>query len=349
MAGEKPTIDDVARVAGVGRTTVSRVLNQGPNVRPEVRDKVMQAVEALGYRVNEQARSLASGAKREIALVHASDLDTEPNSYYNAGLELGAMRACAEHGFHLTNHNINQNAPDRSARVRALLAAGRYEGVILTPPFSDDVALIRAVRAGGAAVVSISAGPDGRAVAPSVGIDDFEAGRDIAAYLIGLGHRCFGFILGIEGHVSAEGRFAGFLKALEQAGLPADEVVVERGKFTFHSGIACAEAILARSPRPTALVCANDDMAAGATLTVHKSGLEIPRDISVTGFDDTPVSEIIWPPLTTVHQPIREMGRRAAELAIEAVTERERRPARPTLDLIPHHIVERDSAAPPRM
>ncbi|QAY77470.1 LacI family DNA-binding transcriptional regulator [Sphingosinicella sp. BN140058] len=348
MTGKKATIDDVARVAGVGRTTVSRVLNNGPNVRPEVREKVMRAVEELGFRVNEQARSLAIGAKREIALIHASDLDTEPNSYYHAGLELGAMRACAEHGFHLSNHSINQNAPDRSARVRALVAEGRYEGVILTPPFSDDVALIRAVGGDGAIVISISAGPSARAVAPSVGIDDFEAGRDIGAYLFGLGHRRFGFILGIEGHVSAEGRFEGFLKAIEQHGLGLEDIVVERGNFTFHSGIACAEAILAQAQRPTALVCANDDMAAGATLTAHKLGLDIPRDISVTGFDDTPVSEIIWPPLTTVHQPIREMGRRAAELAIEALTERERRRPAPILSLISHHIVERQSAAAPR-
>jgi LacI family transcriptional regulator len=347
LAGDKPTIDDVARVAGVGRTTVSRVLNQGPFVRPEVRERVMRAVETLGYRVNEQARSLALGAKREVALVHATTLDTEPNSYYNAGLELGAMRACADHGFNLSNHSINQNAAEHRARVRALLGEGNFPAILLTPPFSDDSDLIQDLQKGGAVVVSISAGPSARDLASSVGIDDRQAGYDIGRYLVGLGHRRFGFILGIEGHLSAEGRYGGFLAALRDAGIPESDVVTDRGSFTFHSGIASAEKILAANPRPTALVCANDDMAAGATLTAHKSGLEIPGDISITGFDDTPVSEIIWPPLTTVRQPIREMGRRAAELAIEAVVEGDRRPPR-RFELIPHQIVVRDSTAPPR-
>lgn len=345
MAKRKPTIDDVARLAGVGRATVSRVVNQGPNVRQEVRERVMRAVDTLGYRANVQARNLASRTSREIALVHSSSLDTEPNSYYNAGLELGALRGCAEHGFQLTNHSINQNGPAPAERIAGLAAEGRYQGIILTPPFSDDVALIERLNRQEVAVACISAGPEARRIAPSVGIDDRAAGRDIARYLIGLGHRSFGFVRGIEGHLSAEGRYEGFLEALKEAGLSPDGIPTERGDFTFHSGIACAERILKRAPRPTALICANDDMAAGAMLTAHKLGLDIPGEISITGFDDTPVSEIIWPPLTTIHQPIREMGRRAVEMIAEASFERGRE--QPRLELIPYHLAERDSAAAP--
>ena len=322
------------------------MVNQGPFVRPEMRERVMQAVEALGYRANVQARSLATGENREIALVHASDLDSEPNSYYSAGLELGALRACAEFGFHLSNHSINQNSAAATERVVALVREGPYKGIILTPPFSDDVGLIEELADQGVAVACISAGPGTRRLAWSVGIDEVGAGRELTDYLIGLGHRRFGYILGIEGHLSAEGRHAGFVEALGQAGIDSAGAVLARGNFTFHSGAACAEQILRAEPRPTALICANDDMAAGATLTAHKMGLQIPGDVSIAGFDDTPVSEIIWPPLTTVHQPIRELGRRAVELVAEALAERDTR-AVPKHEQIPHHLVIRDSAAAP--
>lgn len=345
LAKPIPTINDVAKLAGVGTATVSRVVNQGPNVRQEVRERVMRAVETLGYRVNVQARNLASRTSREIALVHSSSLDTEPNSYYNAGLELGALRGCADLGFHLSNHNINQNGPAPADRVIALAAGGRYQGMILTPPLSDDVDLIQRLNGQEIAVACISAGPEARHIAPSVGIDDRAAGRDIARYLIGLGHRSFGFIRGTEGHLSAEGRYVGFLEALEEAGLAWDGVRTERGGFNFQSGIACAERILQHDPRPTALICANDDMAAGAMFTAHKLGLDIPGEVSITGFDDSPVSGIIWPPLTTIHQPIREIGRRAVEIIAEALTQGMRE--QPRLELIPHHLAERDSAAPP--
>jgi len=343
LAGHKPTIDDVARLAGVGRTTVSRVVNHGPFVRQELRDRVMQAVETLGYRVNAQARNLASGANREIALIHATNLDLEPNSYYSSGLELGAMRGCSEQGFQLSNHAINQSS-DYGERLKSLVREGRYGGIILTPPFADDRALIGALQGLGAAVACISAGPQVRDLASSVGIDDRAAGRDITRYLLDLGHRRFGFIQGIEGHESAEGRHAGFLAAIEEAGIDPTSVIAARGNFTFHAGIEHGQRILARPDRPTALICANDDTAAGAMLAAHKLGLDIPREISIVGFDDTPVSEIVWPPLTTVHQPIREMGRRAVELVIKALMESD---SSPRSELIPYHIAERESAAAP--
>lgn len=314
-------------------------------MRQEVRERVMRAVETLGYRVNVQARNLASRTSREIALVHSSSLDTEPNSYYNAGLELGALRGCADLGFHLSNHHINQNGPAPADRVVELAARGRYQGIILTPPLSDDVELIERLNSQEIAVACISAGPEAQRIAPSVGIDDRAAGRDIARFLIGLGHRSFGFIRGTEGHLSAEGRYVGFLEALKEAGLSLDGVRTARGAFNFQSGIACAEQILQHEPRPTALICANDDMAAGAMFTAHKLGIDIPGEISITGFDDTPVSGIIWPPLTTVHQPIRDMGRRAVEMIGEALTQRRRE--QPRLELIPYHLAERDSAAAP--
>ena len=347
MNKQKPTIDDVAALAEVGRTTVSRVLNNGPNVRPEVRDRVSRAVEMLNYKVNVQARNLAGGASRQIALFHTSSLDTEPNSYYHSGLELGALRGCAELGFQLVTHNIN---PDRSGlvqRIISLVRESRYAGIILTPPISDNASLIKQLNALDCPVVCVSAGDDVRALASTVGIDEVSAGFEVARHLIELGHRHFGYVRGIEGHISAEGRFDGFIAALTEAGIDEGSVVAERGNFTFHSGIECAQRILERDNAPTALICANDDMAAGALLAAHKMSLRIPEDISITGFDDTPVSEIVWPPLTTIHQPIKQIGRRAVELAV-AMANDANRETQLRHEVIDYHIVCRASSSQPR-
>lgn len=316
---KKPTIDDVAARARVARTTVSRVLNNGPNVRSEVRERVRAAIDELGYRPNAQARHLASGTGRQIGLIHATDTEAEPNSYYHSGLELGAMRACAERGFTLVTHTAVPTRPADRERIIDLARSGRYDGLILTPPYSDDVALAEAIRKLGCPLVCISAGPEARRHVSSVSIDDRAAGRAIGEFLVGLGHRRFAYIDGLEGHVSAGLRLQGFLEALARAGIGRDAVEIVRGNFTFKSGVELSAKLLARPDRPTALVCANDDMAAGSLLTAHKIGLRIPDDLSITGFDDTPVSEIVWPPLTTVHQPIRQLGAKAVERLVELI------------------------------
>lgn len=347
--GDKPTIDDVASLAGVSRTTVSRVLNDGPNVRPALREKVRRAVDALNFKVNVQARNLAGQAGGQIALVHQSDLDTEPNSYYHAALELGALRACAQHGFQIVTRTVSADGQTAKRQIRAMLDDGWVSGLILTPPLSDDADLLADVQHNRMAAVCISSDPASETQVPSIGIDDLAAGRTIARHLIALGHRRFGYIHGLAGHASAERRFAGLCIELEQAGLGgAESVVQERGTFTFHSGIDCAERILAADPRPTCLLCANDDMAAGALLAIHRAGLSIPGDISVAGFDDTPLSEIVWPPLTTIHQPIKAIGQAAADWLIAAMSRgASTGDDHPPRLLVPFHLVERDSTGAP--
>jgi LacI family transcriptional regulator len=342
--GGKPTIDDVAALAGVSRTTVSRVLNDGPNVRPGLREKVRRAVDALDFKVNVQARNLAGQAGGQIALVHQSGLDTEPNSYYYAALELGALRACAKHGFQVVTRTVSPDRKTAKQQIRAMLDDGWVSGIILTPPLSDDADLLAAVRQHGSAVVCVSSDPGLDAPVPTIGIDDLAAGRAIARHLIALGHRRFGYIRGLAGHRSAELRFAGLDLELTEAGIRHGAIVEERGTFTFHSGIDCAQRILEAKPRPTCLMCANDDMAAGALLAIHRAGLSIPGDISVAGFDDTPLSEIVWPPLTTVHQPIKQIGQAAAEMVIAASARGpEARGEVSQRHQVSFHLVERDS------
>ena len=347
--GDKPTIDDVASLAGVSRTTVSRVLNHGPNVRPALRDKVRRAVDALDFKVNVQARNLAGQTGGQIALVHQSDLDTEPNSYYHAALELGALRACAQHGYQIVTRTVSADGKTAKRQIRAMLDDGWVSGIILTPPLSDDAELLADVQRNRMAAVCISSDPAIDAKVPSIGIDDLAAGRTIARHLIALGHRRFGYIHGLAGHASAERRFEGLSIELEVAGIGGPESVVqERGTFTFHSGIDCAQRILEADPRPTCLLCANDDMAAGALLAIHRAGLSIPGDISVAGFDDTPLSEIVWPPLTTIHQPIKQIGQAAAELLITSISRvADAGDDAPQRRLVDFYLVDRDSTGAP--
>jgi LacI family transcriptional regulator len=339
---KRPTIEDVAAHSGVAKATVSRVLNGGPNVRQEVRERVRRSVEAIGYKVNLQARILAGGAMQQLIFAHESVLDAEPNSYYHSGLELGALRACAEKGFTLSALALDPSAQDCTQRLLAAVEGGQADGVILSPPFSDDLELIQALIRERCPVVCISGGADSRAIAPSVGIDDDAAGYAIGRFLLDLGHRRFGYIDGPAGHVSAAYRFKGLLRALGED--QGDVACAERGDFTFRSGSMLAERIFTQQPGITALICANDDMATGAMLTAHRRGLAIPGQISIAGFDDTPVSEIIWPPLTTVHQPIRQMGQRAANRLIEAI--QMGGAVAPTPELVPFRVVERASTGP---
>ncbi len=324
---------------------MSRVLNGGPNVRPEVRAKVRSAVDALGYKVNMQARSLAGGAARLLVLAHESVIDAEPNSYYHSALELGAMRGCVESGFMLSTVALDPSAPDYLARLCGAVEGGQADGVILSPPFSDDLALISALVAQHCPVVCISGGALSRTAAPSIGIDDGAAGFAMGRHLLALGHRSFGYIDGPAGHISAAYRKDGLVRVLGEAE-SASLVCAPRGDFTFRSGSGLAEAIFEAHPGVTALVCANDDMAAGALFTAHRRGLAIPEHISISGFDDTPVSEIVWPPLTTVHQPIRQMGRRAALRLIEAIQLGVSTDI--TSEEIPFTIVARASTGQPR-
>jgi LacI family transcriptional regulator len=174
-----------------------------------------------------------------------------------------------------------------------------------------------------------------------VGIDERGGGHAIGQHLASLGHRRIGFIKGPPEHRAATLRFDGFLEALREAGIE-DQPWTGNGDFTFKSGVEAAEQLLRNPMRITALACANDDMAAGAMLALHRAGLEIPTAISVTGFDDTPMSEVVWPPLTTVRQPIQDFTERAVQLLVENPSAEGVR-----FDVLPFALVVRESTAPP--
>lgn len=335
------TIDDVARTAGVARVTVSRVLNNGTNVRPETRERVRRAVEELGYSVNQQARALASGVGRQIMLIHAHSPELEPNSYYNAGLELGALRGCSSLAFDLVTRAVDPEDQDRLRLLSSILERERPAGIILSPPLSDDISLIETARKRGVQVVAISAGEKARCSVLAVGIDERAAGHSVGRHLTSLGHRRLGFIKGPPEHRSAALRFDGFLDALREAGIE-EEPWTTTGDFTFRSGVEATERLLRSGASVTAVACANDDMAAGVMLALHRAGLDIPSAISVTGFDDTPMSEIVWPPLTTIRQPIKDLSERAVHLLVETQSKSDVH-----YDALPFELVVRESTSSP--
>jgi LacI family transcriptional regulator len=336
------TIDDVAKAAGVARVTVSRVLNNGANVRPETRERVRRAVEDLGFSVNRQARALASGTARQIMLIHAHSPELEPNSYYNAGLELGALRGCSALGFDLVTRAVDPDDPNRFRLLASILDGARPAGLIVSPPLSDDIEFIEVARRSRVDVVAISAGERARDVVMAVGIDERAGGHAIGRHLVSLGHRRIGFIKGPPEHRAAALRYDGFIDALREAGIGEDPWTAS-GDFTFRSGVEAAERLLGERARLTALACANDDMAAGVMLALHRAGLEIPADISVSGFDDTPMSEIVWPPLTTIRQPIKDFTERAVHLLAESRTNGEG----VHYDLLPFELIVRESTSRP--
>ncbi|MDP1026706.1 LacI family DNA-binding transcriptional regulator [Sphingomonas sp. KR1UV-12] len=345
MTKRKPTIDDVARLSGVARATVSRVLNGGPNVSERMRVRVQDAVASLGYQVNLQARYLAGGGNPAVLLILSSDTESEPNSYYQAALEIGALRVCAQAGLELVTHTLVQTRDGVDDRIVELVEDSRCTGVIVTPPFSDRLALVDALRRTGVAVVRISPGVVHEGDAPGVGMDDEAAGFALTRHLIAAGHTRFGFIKGLAEHLSAEQRHRGALRALDEAGLDAHAMVAVRGNFTFKAGVDLLPDLVASPIAPTAIICANDDMAVGALFAAHRAGMDVPGDLSLASFDDTPVSALVWPPLTTVHQPIQEMSARAVQIIAAARTAGAGGGA--TAEFLPFTIVDRASVAAP--
>jgi LacI family transcriptional regulator len=251
------------------------------------------------------------------------------------------LRACSDLGFDLVTHAIDPARADRDRLLASIIERERPAGVVLPPPLSDDVDLLRKMRRAGVRVVAVSAGEQGREVVPSAGIDERAGGRAIGDYLVSLGHRRIGFVKGPSDHLAAALRYDGFLDALRNAGVQGEPWTAV-GDFTFKSGVEAATRLVREDPHVTALACANDDMAAGAMLALHRAGLEIPDDISVTGFDDTPLSDVIWPPLTTVRQPIKDIAERAVHILVERPVDDD-----PPFEPLSHGLVVRESTAAP--
>jgi len=306
----RATIIDVAKAAGVSIQTVSRVINKGAHVSDATRRKVEDAVAALGFRPSAAARSLRGGRSFQLALL----FDNPSAAYFHAVYE-GAKQRCAESGFRLITQSCRFGDDALVDDVRSLIAETRIDGIILSPPFTDHDALIDALLALSLPFARIA--PTTRAeIGFSTAIDDIGAAMAATRHLITLGHRRIGFVIGHPDHGASVDRLAGYRRALSAEGLAPDEALIEAGRFTFGSGREAARRLLSQRDRPTAIFASNDDMAAGVLAYAHEAQIRVPEELSIVGFDDNEVAQMVWPPLTTVHQPMHALAHAAADLLI---------------------------------
>lgn len=301
------TIDDVADKAGVSAKTVSRVLNNEPNVRPAKRELVMKASRELGYRPNPAARSLAGA--RSFLIAHLHD---NPVPEYVTAVNTGIYDACRANGYFLLPEPVNLDAPDKLDRLESFLMTSRADGVVLTPPLCDDTEILKLLRETRTPYASLSPSETSEARA-AMRLDNRLAAQEITRHLISLGHKQIALIAGPQGHNASTARRKGYEDAMIEAGLPVHENLIVLGDYSLRSGLVAVQRLLASGAQPSAIFATNDDMAVGAMTALMASGRQIPSDISVAGFDDTRLASAVWPPLTTVRQPVADMARRAAE------------------------------------
>lgn len=338
--GRAVTIHEVAAHAGVSPMTVSRAVNRSGNVRESTRERVLRAVQELGYTPNLAASSLAAARGLRIALIY-----TNPSESYLRELLVGALRGATRNAAQLVIEAWEgYDAAAERAAVRAL--AGSVAGVILPPPLCESKTVVAELVRAGVPAVAIASDRFNDRIS-SVHVDDFRASHEITAHLIARGHSRIGYIRGDASQLASGRRHEGFVAALREAGIAPDPGLVQQGHFTYRSGLAAGEKLLSRRRPPTAIIAGNDDMAAAVVSVAHRRGLDVPRDLSVAGFDDTSAATMAWPALTTIRQPIAAM----ADLAVDILLRRIRGTGKAVLEMVdhvvPHVLVKRGSVAPP--
>jgi DNA-binding LacI/PurR family transcriptional regulator len=310
------TIKDVAQKAGVSLATVSRVLNGHPYVADDVRSRVLDAIEALNYRPSRVAQRLRAPQSRLIGVIF-SDIK---NPFYTLALT-GMEQVLSEQGLSLLIGNSNSNR-DREDNLIALMKAEDVAGLIVAPVWEDSAVLAEIVHSGLPVVVidrNLS----------SLGVDTVLADNRMGAFtaiqhLIHLGHTRIGIVNGPQHLTSGRERYAGFLQAMEEAGLAVDPDLVRFGDYQLESGYQLTHELLMLPRWPTALFIANNLMTIGALNAIHEASCRIPDDIAVIGFDDLPWAISLNPPLSTVAQPTFDIGVQAAELLLDHIANPER-------------------------
>lgn len=328
------TINDVAALAGVSIKTVSRVLNKEPHVRPEMREKVLQAVQNLNYKPNFAARALAGSRAYLVGLYYDN-----PSPSYVSSLQFGVMSACREQGYHLVVEQLEEGSG--RDQIETLLSSVRVDGLVLSPPVCDRPELLDVLDAKAVPYVRI-APADQFDRGSYVYMDDRRAAYDMTAYLLSLGHRRIGFIKGHSGHSAAQLRHQGFVEAMRDARVEVRPEWVVPGNFSFRGGVGAAERLLNLANRPTAIFASNDDMALGVMATAGRMHLAMPDQLSVAGFDDSPTAQVVWPQLTTIRQPVEKMAVEATSMLIHGFGNGEQPAAR----LLDFELFVRGSTGP---
>jgi len=335
-SNKTPTINDVARIAGVSKKTVSRVINRSALLSEDTRTKVEGVIAELGYVPNPQARALALRRNFLLGLLHDN-----PNAQTVLKVQEGVLDAIRDTEFALVVRPVDRHSPTMLDDIRRFLELQRLYGVLILPPISENDALAELCLEMGCGYVRMGSAmlDDADHMVASNDREMVEAAVD---HLVELGHRQIALIEGPMGFRSAHERREGFLAAMARHGLAVPDTARAPGTYRFESGLEAAGQLLDAPERPTAIFASNDEMASGAFHAARQRNLRVPDDLSIIGFDDSPIAAHIWPPMTTVGWPVREMGRAAALKLIapaEEVAGESRFPAR---------LVKRQSVAPPK-
>lgn len=330
------TIEDIARLAGVSRSTVSRVINEQPSVRPAVRERVQEVIATYGYIPQAAALHLATRRTRTIGLIL-------PDSAYQlfgnpifAQMGQGVSQACTEAGYISMQFMGQRNTEEQT--LFSLLRSRQFDGVVLISGEYDDPrpSFLQKARI---PYVRIGRDPNHNDV-KYVDIDNVAATRSAVEHLIHLGHRRIAIIKGLARDTCSADRYEGYKQALLAADIPLDEDLVGDGDWTAACGYHFTQRFLQLPSPPTALLSSNDMMAAGVVRAAHELALKIPDDLAIVGFDDLDQTTMIFPELTTVRQPCVEMGQRAAEILIDQL---EHENEEPVHEILPTTLVIRAS------
>ena len=330
---ERANIRDVAARARVAVKTVSRVLNGHPYVSADTKARVDAAMRELDFTPSIAARILSGAKSNQVALIYDNH-----SPYYMFQIQTGCWEYCKQKGIRLLAQPVDVADPLVGEQVRGLVSETHVDGIILSSPVTDCDPVLRALEAMEIPFVRISPGTN-HALTSSVYMDDAQAADDMTTHIINLGHRRIGFIKGHSNHMGSLDRLKGYCRALDRVGIALDPALVCDGEFDFESGVRAAKYLLDLPGRPTAIFASNDDMAAGVLAVAHDRSIDLPGELSVAGFDDTTLARTVWPPLTTIHQPMAELARTAAEILITGGDINHRR--------LPHTLIERASVARP--
>lgn len=328
-----PVMADVARLAGVSHMTVSRVINGSPKLRPETRDRVLQAIERLGYRPNTAAQALGRGRSGVIGIIATGGVEFGPASIHRT-----VEQAARDAGYLASSVNLADMTREAlDGAVEHLMTVG-VEGIVMIAGLDSALEIVRAQRSGLPFVVVEG---DLSKDSLTVGVDQVQGARMATEHLLELGHREILHISGPLDWTEARARRDGWRAAMRDGGeRPAEPLL---GDWSSRSGFAAGQAVC-EMPEVTAVFAANDQMAIGVLRALHEGGRSVPDDISVVGFDDVPEAGYLIPPLTTVRQDFPAVGRRAIEVIRTALTGG---PLTPSPLLAPTLVVRASTAPPP--
>jgi LacI family transcriptional regulator len=310
---KRVTIRDVAAAAGVSYQTVSRVLNDKPDVAEETRCRVLQVIDELGYQPSAVARSLVSKRTHTLGLITADFSD-----YFFTQVIIGAEIEARRSGYFFILGSTERNPADEPEYFR-LLTERQVDGILFARPSTEEDGqhLVSLIRQGVPLVTTAYYVPGEKLMV--VDVDNVDGGFQATNCLIQGGHRCIGMIMGPAGWKSVDDRARGCRLALEEAGIAFNPSFLERADWSLQGGYEATKRLLSRAPELTALFAHNDWLAIGAMKAMREAGRRLPEDMAVVGYDDLPVAAYMDPPLTTMRQPMQEVGQLAAKLLIQSI------------------------------